>query len=75
VSFQPAVPLPGIAGWRLLERTQARQQAAFEQGPELQRDVAWFAERNGRDIAHDAARRPRSRASRGRRPRSALSVW
>jgi hypothetical protein len=45
MSFQPTVPLPGIAGWRFLERTQARQQAAFEKGPELQRDIAYFAEK------------------------------
>jgi Protein of unknown function (DUF1217) len=42
MSFQPTIPLPGIAGWRFLERTQASQQAAFEKGPELQRDIAYF---------------------------------
>ena len=45
MSFQPTIPLPGIAGWRFLERTQASQQAAFEKGPELQRDIAYFTER------------------------------
>ncbi len=44
MSFQPAIPLPGIAGWRFLERTQASQQAAFEKGPELQREIAYFAD-------------------------------
>jgi hypothetical protein len=45
VSFQPAVPLAGIAGWRFLERTAARQQAAFEQGPALRRETADFEAR------------------------------
>jgi hypothetical protein len=42
MSYQPVVPLPGIAGWRFLERTQAKQQAAFESGAALQREVAYF---------------------------------
>jgi hypothetical protein len=45
MSFQPQVPLAGIAGWRFLERTQASQQAAFEKGPALQRDIAHFEEK------------------------------
>jgi Protein of unknown function (DUF1217) len=47
VSFQPAIPLAGIAGWRFLQRTQAAQQAAFEKGPELARDIAYFEEKIG----------------------------
>jgi hypothetical protein len=42
MSYRPVVPLPGIAGWRFLERTQARQQAAFEDGAALRREVAHF---------------------------------
>jgi hypothetical protein len=42
MSYRPVVPLPGIAGWRFLERTQARQQAAFESGASLQREIAHF---------------------------------
>jgi hypothetical protein len=45
MSFQPTIPLPGIAGWRFLERTQASQQAAFETGAELTRDIAYFEEK------------------------------
>ena len=45
MSFQPTIPLPGIAGWRFLERTQAAQQAAFEKGAELIRDIAYFEEK------------------------------
>lgn len=42
MSFQPMIPLAGVAGWRFLERTHATQQAAFEKGPELKRDIAYF---------------------------------
>ena len=45
MSFQPVIPLPGIAGWRFLERTQAKQQAAFEKGAELKREIAYFEEK------------------------------
>ncbi len=42
MSFQPVVPLSGIAGWRFLERTGDRQQAAFEKGPQLTREIDNF---------------------------------
>lgn len=45
MSFQPTVPLAGIAGWRFLERTAERQQAAFEKSPEIAREVAYFEEK------------------------------
>lgn len=44
MSYQPVVPLSGVAGWRFLERTQAKQQAAFENGAELKREIAYFEE-------------------------------
>jgi len=44
MAFQPQIPLPGIAGWRFLERTQASQQAAFDKGPQIARDIARFEE-------------------------------
>ena len=47
MSFQPVIPLAGIAGWRFLERTQAKQQAAFEKSAELKRDIAYFEEKIG----------------------------
>ncbi len=47
MSFQPQIPLPGLAGWRFLERTQATQQAAFEKGPALAREIAYFEEKIG----------------------------
>ena len=45
MSYQPVIPLPGVAGWRFLERTQAKQQAAFENGAELKREIAYFEEK------------------------------
>src|SRR5690606_39015084 len=45
MSFQPTIPMGGLAGWRFLERTAAAQRAAFERGPELARDIAYFQER------------------------------
>lgn len=47
MAFMPQVPMTGIAGWRFLERTQSSQQAAFEKGPELRREIAYFEERIG----------------------------
>ncbi len=48
MSFQPQIPLAGIAGWRFLERTQPVQQAAFEKGPQLAREIAYFTENVGK---------------------------
>jgi hypothetical protein len=47
MSFQPQIPLGGPAGWRFLQRTQATQQAAFDTGPQLQREIAYFTETIG----------------------------
>jgi hypothetical protein len=48
MSFQPQIPLAGISGWRLFQRTQATQQAAFERSPQLQRDIAYFEQNIGK---------------------------
>ncbi len=48
MSFQPQIPLAGIAGWRFLERTQPVQQATFEKGPQFARDIAYFTENVGK---------------------------
>ena len=42
--FQPVVPVSGIAGLAFIERTQEKQQAAFEQSPQLQREMEYFRE-------------------------------
>ena len=47
MSYTPQVPLSGIAGWRVLQRTQASQQAAFENSADVKKDVAYFKEKIG----------------------------
>ena len=48
MSFQPALPIGGYAGWRFLNRTMETQQAAFARSPTLQRDTAHFREAIGK---------------------------
>lgn len=42
--FQPVVPIGGVAGLLFIERTQEKQQAVFEQSPQLQREMTYFRE-------------------------------
>ncbi|MBY0421774.1 MAG: DUF1217 domain-containing protein, partial [Parvularculaceae bacterium] len=42
MSFAPAVGAGGLAGYKLLEKSQARQQAAFEKSPVFQRNIEYF---------------------------------
>lgn len=44
MTFQPTVPLPGIGGWRFLERTQDAQQEVFNKSPLMARNVEYFKE-------------------------------
>lgn len=43
--FQPAIPISGYAGWKVFERSAARQKAAFEDQAAVQRDLAYFKEK------------------------------
>ncbi len=43
MSFQPIIPMSGLAGWAFLKRTQERQEASFNASPMLQRRVDDFA--------------------------------
>jgi len=47
MTFTPAIPLGGVAGLRFLERTGDAQRAAHANSPEIQRDIAYFAENIG----------------------------
>ena len=47
MSYVPALPLAGVAGWRFLERTAEKQQATFEKTAEVRREIAYFEERIG----------------------------
>ncbi|WP_417628652.1 DUF1217 domain-containing protein [Pararhodobacter aggregans] len=45
MSFQPILPLDGYVGWRFLQKTLDKQQAAANAAPQLQRDEAHFREK------------------------------
>ncbi|WP_413876669.1 DUF1217 domain-containing protein [Albidovulum sp.] len=47
MSYTPAIPLGGYAGWALLTRTRSAQMEAFVSSPTLQRDEAYFRDRIG----------------------------
>lgn len=42
--FQPAIGVGGYAGWRILQKTKARQQETFERSPLLTRNIEYFRE-------------------------------
>ena len=44
MTFQPLVPLSGIAGLRFVERTQESQQAVFNKSPTIAREITYFKE-------------------------------
>ncbi len=44
MTFQPLVPLGGLAGLRFIERTQEAQQAVFNESPDIAREIAYFKE-------------------------------
>jgi hypothetical protein len=48
MSFIPALPLTGYAGWTFLKRTADKQQAALNAQPEVKRDEAYFREKIGK---------------------------
>lgn len=45
MSFQPTLPIGGLAGWSLLTRTKARQEVAFANAPARQTETARFEAR------------------------------
>ena len=47
MTFQPALPIGGFAGWQFLNRTLETQQANFNRSPVVQRDTEYFRERIG----------------------------
>ena len=48
MSFTPALPLTGYAGWAFLKRTAATQQSALNAQPEAKRDEVYFREKIGK---------------------------
>ncbi|MGY6410400.1 MAG: DUF1217 domain-containing protein [Alkalilacustris sp.] len=47
MTFQPALPFGGFAGWQFLNRTLEKQQANFNRSAVVQRDTDYFRERIG----------------------------
>lgn len=47
MSFSPALPASGYAGWAFLKRTLPLQSKAFAADPQLKRDEAYFREKIG----------------------------
>lgn len=48
MTFQPALPFGGFAGWNFLKRTQTQQTSLSNRDPVQQRDVAYFREKIGK---------------------------
>lgn len=48
MSYTPALPLTGYAGWTFLKRTAGVQKAVLNAQPEMQRDEAYFREKIGK---------------------------
>jgi hypothetical protein len=48
MSYTPAIPLTGYAGWAFLKRTLATQQSAFAASSEVKTDEAYFRENIGK---------------------------
>lgn len=47
MTFRPAVPMTGVAGWAFLTRTMDAQKAAMQRAPVLQREMDHFRENIG----------------------------
>ena len=47
MTFSPALPLPGYAGWTFLKRTLPAQNLAMQASPVMKRDEAYFREKIG----------------------------
>ena len=48
MSYAPAIPLSGYAGWAYLKRTMAQQTKAFNSAPDVKSDEAYFRENIGK---------------------------
>lgn len=54
MSFQPVIPFGGFAGWRFLGRTLEVQKTAFDQAPQMARDIDYFSENIGKVTSAEA---------------------
>lgn len=42
MTYQPVIPLGGIAGWRFLQRTESAQRQTFADTAQMRREIAYF---------------------------------
>lgn len=49
--FQPAIPMSGYGGWKLLQATYDRQFEGFSQSPQIANDRAYFLEKFSEPVA------------------------
>jgi hypothetical protein len=54
MSYQPVLPVTGVAGWTLLKRTLPAQQAAFDKSAVTAREVKYFEENIGKATTAEA---------------------
>lgn len=60
MTFTPAIPISGLAGWAGFQATRDRQLNAFSQSPEIRRDITRFREKLPEISSVDALMRDRS---------------
>ena len=48
MSFQPAIPVGGIAGWRFIQRVRPRLQQTYDKSADIQRSVQYFRDNIGK---------------------------
>ncbi len=47
IGYSPIIPLSGYTGWRFLEKTMDRQQAAFDSSAQIKREIDYFSNKIG----------------------------
>ncbi len=48
MSFQPAIPIGGIAGWKFIQRARPKLQQTYDKSSDIQRSVRYFRENIGK---------------------------
>lgn len=51
MTFQPVLPLPGLAGWNFLQETYDSQLDTYSKSPSIQRDIEYFKEKFAQPLA------------------------
>ena len=51
MTFQPVLPLPGLAGWNFLKETYDSQLDTYSKSPQIQRDIEYFKEKFAQPLA------------------------